>query len=129
MKTNQQKPSYLKRKAYFLVTLFLFLASVALHWHFGWKDYVNEQMAHSQPALVPEYAVQMMRETMENWQSEFLQLIWQVVGLSFLWYCGSPQSKEGDDRREEKLDFIIKHLEPGKAEELLEQWKIKYPDK
>ena len=40
------------------------------------------------------------RDIMENWQSEFLQLIWQVAaaGLSILWYVGSPQSKEGDER-------------------------------
>jgi len=37
-----------------------------------------------------------------------MQLIWQVAGLAFLMYVGSPQSKEGDDRKEEKLDFIIK---------------------
>ena len=121
--------SILKRKAYFWVTLLLFIVAVALHWYFGWKDFVNEQTAHAQPVISSEYVVQMMRETMENWQSEFLQLIWQVAGLSFLWYCGSPQSKEGDDRREEKLDFIIKHLEPGKAEDLLQQWKEKYPEK
>jgi len=70
----------------------------------------------------------MMRDTMENWQSEFLQLIWQVAGLSLLWYCGSPQSKEGDDRREEKLDFIIRQLDPQKAERLLKEWKEKYPE-
>lgn len=123
------KPSYLKRKAYFYVTLLLFMISVFLHWFFGWKDYKQEQLTHSPPPQVEEYAVQMMRETMENWQSEFLQLIWQVVGLSFLWYCGSPQSKEGDDRREEKLDFIIKRLEPDNADELLAEWKRKYPEK
>jgi hypothetical protein len=54
----------------------------------------------------------MMRDTMENWQSEFLQLIWQVAGLAFLLYIGSPQSKEGDDRKEEKLDYIVEKLDP-----------------
>lgn len=50
----------------------------------------------------------MMRDTLENWQSEFLQLIWQVGGLAILLCIGSPQSKEGDDRREEKLDMLIR---------------------
>lgn len=129
MKTNLSKPSYWKRKAYFWVTLLLFIASLFLHWYFGWKDYVQEQLTHAAPIEVPDYVAQMMRDTFENWQSEFLQLIWQVVGLSFLWYCGSPQSKEGDDRREEKLDYIIRQLDPEKAEALLKEWKIKYPDK
>ena len=48
---------------------------------------------------------------MENWQSEFLQLVWQVVGLSVLWYIGSSQSKESDDRLEEKIDLLIQRLD------------------
>ena len=68
-------------------------------------------MEHHQAAIVSEYVVEMMHDTMENWQSE-LQLIWQVAGLSFLLFVGSPQSKEGDERKEEKLDYIIKKLEP-----------------
>ena len=60
---------------------------------------------------------------MENGQSEFLQLIWQVAGLSILWYVGSPQSKEGDERKEEKMEMIIKMLDP---DELHMKLKIKY---
>jgi hypothetical protein len=66
---------------------------------------------------------------MENWQSEFLQLIWQVAALSFLWYVASPQSKEGDERKEEKLDLILKRLDPQNAERLLEELEAKYPKK
>jgi hypothetical protein len=66
---------------------------------------------------------------MENWQSEFLQLIWQVAGLSFLWYVGSPQSKEGNDRQEEKLDLIIRKIDPSNAKKLLEELEKKYPKK
>jgi hypothetical protein len=52
---------------------------------------------------------------MENWQSEFLQLMWQVVGLSVLWYIGSSQSKESDDRLEEKIDLLIQRLDSEEA--------------
>lgn len=54
----------------------------------------------------------MMRDTLENWQSEFLQLLWQVAGLAFLLHVGSPQSKEGDDRMEAKLDAILLAVDP-----------------
>jgi len=67
------------------------------------------------------------RDTMENWQSEFLQLVWQVAGLSLLWYVGSPQSKEEHDRVEEKINFIIKRLAPENATQLLKEWDKKYP--
>jgi hypothetical protein len=69
----------------------------------------------------------MLRDTMENWQSEFLQLMWQVAGLAFLLYVGSPQSKEGDDRKEEKLDYIIEKLDPENYQKLLSEWDKKYP--
>lgn len=116
-----------KKKGYLWVTLLFFIFSVALHWIFGWQVYKNEQQAHSQPVVVKEYVAEMIRDTAENWQSEFLQLIWQVAGLAFLLYISSPQSKEGDDRKEEKLDHIIKQLDPDNYEKLMKAWEEKYP--
>ncbi|MFC7398916.1 DUF6766 family protein [Chelatococcus sp. GCM10030263] len=88
---------------------------------FGWFAYVNEQQAHDQPLLTSEYLVEMMRDTLENWQSEFLQLLWQVGGLAFLLYVGSPQSKEGDDRMEAKLDILLRRVDPENAEKLIKE--------
>ena len=119
--------SIIKRKAFLWVTLLLFIFSILGHWIFGWQSFKNEQQEHHQPVVVSEYVTEMLRDTMENWQSEFLQLIWQVAGLAFLWYAGSPQSKEGDDRKEEKLDFIIRKLDPENYASLMKQWKEKYP--
>ena len=56
-----------------------------------------------------------LRDTMENWQSEFLQLVWQVGGLSILWAVASPQSKSESDRLEDKLDILIKIINPVNA--------------
>jgi hypothetical protein len=66
---------------------------------------------------------------MENWQSEFLQLMWQVGGLAFLLYVGSPQSKESEQRLERKVDTILQRVEPEKAQEIIEQLKKEYPEK
>ncbi len=66
---------------------------------------------------------------MENWQSEFLQLMWQVGGLSFLLYVGSPQSKESEQRLEKKLDAILQKIEPEKAQKIIEQLQKDYPEK
>jgi SNF family Na+-dependent transporter len=104
--------NFLKKKGYVLVTLTLFVISIALHWIFGWEVFKQEQLEHGQSIIISDYVMEMLRDTMENWQSEFLQLIWQVAGLAFLWYVGSPQSKEGDDRKEEKLDYIIRKMDP-----------------
>jgi ferric iron reductase protein FhuF len=66
---------------------------------------------------------------MENWQSEFLQLMWQVAGLSILWYIGSSQSKEGDDRLEEKIDLLIQRLDSEKGKQIIQELDKKYPRK
>jgi hypothetical protein len=42
---------------------------------------------------------------------------------------GSPQSKEGDSRKEEMLDFLIRKLDPDNGEHLLKEWENKYPKK
>jgi hypothetical protein len=44
------------------------------------------------------YLDEKLRDTFENWQSEFLQLLWQVVGLAYCLHVGSPASKESGDR-------------------------------
>jgi len=61
-----------------------------------------------------------MRDTLENWQSEFLQLLWQVGGLALLLYVGSPQSKEGDDRMEAKIDEILRRVDPQNGERIIQ---------
>jgi hypothetical protein len=42
-----------------------------------------------------------------TWQSEFLQMVWQAVGLALLFLWGSSQSMEGDERIEAKLDRLL----------------------
>jgi hypothetical protein len=67
-----------------------------------------------------------MRDTLENWQSEFLQLLWQVGGLALLLHVGSPQSKEGDDRMEAKIDAILLAVDPRKGEKTIKDIDDQY---
>lgn len=110
-----------KRYGYGWVTLAFFLVSLAGHWLFGWFAYLSEQAQHHAPAAVGDYAVEMMRDTLENWQSEFLQLIWQIGGLAFLLYVGSPQSKENDDRMEAKIDAILAAVDRTGADRTIDR--------
>lgn len=99
--------------AYAWLTFAFFAGSFALHWFFGWRAYEAEALAHAQTPLWSDYLDEMLRDTFENWQSEFLQLLWQVVGLAYFLYVGSPSSKENDDRLEAKVDELIR-LAAGK---------------
>jgi hypothetical protein len=70
-----------------------------------------------------------MRDTMENWQSEFLQLIRRVGGPSFLWYIRSPSSKEVDERKEELIKGILRKVNSKDAEKIIGNLEKKYPKK
>ena len=123
----KHKMSLGKAYGFVWVTAAFFFISLAGHWVLGWFAFVDEQIAHQQPVEFSTYLVEISRDTLENWQSEFLQLIWQVAGLAVLLFVGSPQSKEGDERKEEKLDAILKLLDAERAEKLIGSLDRKYP--
>ena len=111
---------------YAWLTLGFFLISIIGHWVFGWFSYVNEQLAHHQPIEVSSFLIQVMRDTLENWQSEFLQLLWQVGGLAILLHVGSPQSKEGSDRLEEKVDAVLRQVDPEHGARIIAELDEKF---
>ncbi|MNS08184.1 hypothetical protein D3C86_1279290 [compost metagenome] len=111
----------LKRYAYAWITLGFFLVSFGLHWGFGWAAFVDEAREHGQSPEMNAYLIQMSRDTFENWQSEFLQLLWQVVGLAYFLYVGSPSSKENDDRVEAKIDALLELVGKEKGEALIRE--------
>src|SRR5687767_5271261 len=116
---SEQKPgrTIWAKYGFLWVTLSLFLVSLIGHWVFAWSAFVSEQTQHNQAPDVSEFVILTMRDTLENWQSEFLQLVWQVSGLALLYHVGSPQSKEGNDRLEEKIDLILRAVDKdGKKE-------------
>lgn len=121
--------SNLKKYSFAWVTLGFLVISLIGHWAFGWFAYIDEQQAHQLPIQVSSFVIEMLRDTFENWQSEFLQLLWQVAGLTILLYVGSPQSKDSEDRSEEILKAILRHVDPDGAQRTLNEISKKYPNK
>jgi hypothetical protein len=114
---------------FFYFTAFFFLLSLSGHAVFEWLAYINDQADHGAVASTNGFLVIFLRDTLENWQSEFLQLIWQVAGLSFLLHVGSPQSKEGDDRKEAKLDAILRAVDSKNAPKIISDLDKKFARK
>ena len=110
MSQHKPKATIWSRYGFLWITLALFVFSLVGHWLLAWLAFVSEQAVHGQAAQVDDFLIQTGRDTLENWQSEFLQLIWQVSGLALLFHIGSPQSKDGNDRLEEKVDLILKSV-------------------
>jgi hypothetical protein len=109
----------MRKYAYAWITLGFFLVSLLLHWYFGYQAYADDQRSHGEAIETAGYLHEMLRDTFENWQSEFLQLLWQVVGLAYFLYVGSPSSKENDDRMEAKVDALMRMVGGDKAQELI----------
>lgn len=119
--------SIAKKYGFAWVTLGFLVVSIIGHWVFGWFAYADEQQAIGAAATTGGYVVEMLRDTFENWQSEFVQLLWQVVGLTMLLYVGSPQSKESEDRTEEMLKEILRKVDPKQAGDFLAQLDRRHP--
>jgi hypothetical protein len=97
-----------------LVLTALFLLCWGVQTWVGWVEFVSEQQAHAQAAAVfgaDGYIWTWAEATFENWQSEFLQLAAFVVLSAYLLHKGSPQSKEGSERQERKLDDLTRKLD------------------
>jgi hypothetical protein len=80
----------------------------------GWQEFVAEQTEHGQIAEVfgdGGYVWNWARTTLENWQSEMLQLFAMVALTSFLIFKGSPESKDGDDEMKQTLARLERRLE------------------
>ena len=116
----------MKKYAYAWLTAGFFIVSFVLHWTFGWFAFVDAQEALGQRAELAPYLTEMGRDTFENWQSEFLQLLWQVVGLAYFLYVGSPSSKENDDRTEAKIDELLKLVGKEKGQKLIAELDERY---
>jgi hypothetical protein len=101
------KPRFAKAYGFAIVTGLLFLLSWAGQFLAQMVTERNEAEQHGDSFQWADFWPQFFSSTFENWQSEFLQLVWQAIGLALLFLWGSSQSKESDERIEAKLDRLL----------------------
>jgi hypothetical protein len=104
---NAGKPPFRRAYSFALATTLLFLFSWGGQFIAQAIEVRNEAEQHGQAFTWSDFLPQFLSSTFENWQSEFLQLIWQAIGLALLLLWGSSQSKESDERIEAKLDRLL----------------------
>jgi hypothetical protein len=105
---SSSRPRFTRAYSFALVTGAFFLLSWAGQFIFQLIEVRNEAEQHGQQFTWSDFFPQFLQSTFENWQSEFLQLIWQAAGLALFYFWGSSQSKEGDDRLEAKVDALLR---------------------
>lgn len=88
----------------------LFLSSWAMQGIVQWQQFTDEQRTHGESVEAGDFVASFAQSTLENWQSEFLQLFSFVVLSALLIHKGSAESKDSDDRMEQALKRIEKRL-------------------
>ena len=110
-----------------LALMILFFATWVAHLIAQWQVFTDEQLEHGQDPEIGDFVSEFAQSTLENWQSEFLQLFTFVTLAALLIHKGSAESKDGTEKLEASLRRIEQQLgtlpssaptEPG------EEWKL-----
>ena len=89
----------------------LFLVTWITHAIVQGPVFAQEQAEPGEPAGLADYFLHFSQSTLENWQSEFLQLLSLVVLAALLIHRGSAESRDSDDRMEVTLGRIERKLD------------------
>ena len=93
-----------------LTLMILFVATWASQLISEWQVFTDEQLEHGQDPAVGDFVSEFASSTLENWQSEFLQLFSFVVLAALYIHKGSSESKDGEEIIEASLRRIEAHL-------------------
>jgi hypothetical protein len=113
-----------------IALMLLFFATWIAQGVAQWQRYTDEQSEHGEPVSTGDFVSEFATSTLENWQSEFLQLF-AFVSLAGLYiFKGSAESKDTEEKLEASLRRIEESLgtlpdEAPKAKD--ESWKLPHP--
>ena len=93
-----------------LLLMLLFFATWIAHLISEWQVFTDEQREHGQDTALGDFVATFAQSTLENWQSEFLQLFSFVVLAALYIHKGSAESKDGEEKIEASLRRIETHL-------------------
>lgn len=109
-----------------LVLMSLFFATWAAQGVAQWQTYTDRQREHGETTEIGDFVSEFGQSTLENWQSEFLQLFSFVVLAALYIHKGSAESKDGEQRIEASLRRIEEALGtlPGDATTAAGGWQL-----
>jgi hypothetical protein len=83
------------------------------------SEFRSEQAMHGEPFVQADFLVRFFASTFENWQSEWLQLIFQAILLLGAKHWLFQVDAEDLERMEKKIDALQERLglDPNKADE------------
>lgn len=93
-----------------LLLLALFLVTWAAHLVAQWQVFTDEQLSLGEDPAIGDFVAAFAQSTLENWQSEFLQLFSFVVLAALYIHKGSAESKDSEENIQASLRRIEEHL-------------------
>jgi hypothetical protein len=91
----------------------MFIVTFILHVAFGWWQYAAEQAAHGAEATFwgPDgYIAPLGEWTFQNWQSEFMIVLFMILATTRLIHRGSHESKDGTEEMQRSINRIEKRV-------------------
>jgi hypothetical protein len=88
----------------------LFFATWVGHGIAQWQTFTDEQLALGESVTAGDFFAEFAQSTLENWQSEFLQLFAFVVLAALYIHKGSAESKDSEEKIEASLRRIEEQL-------------------
>jgi hypothetical protein len=90
--------------------MILFFTTWIAHAIAEWQTYTDEQREHGESIKAGDFFTSFSQSTLENWQSEFLQLFSFVVLAALFIHKGSSESKDSGEKVEASLRRIEEKL-------------------
>lgn len=110
---HRRPDTHLRKWGAVYVLLILFLGSWIGQFFAQLAEFRTDQAAHSQPFVWGEYLTGFLASTLENWQSEWLQLVFQAILLLGAKHLIFRVDAEDMERLEAKVDQINRKLSAG----------------
>lgn len=93
-----------------LTFLVLFFTTWGAHLITSWQVFTDQAHTDGVTPEIGDFAAEFGQGTLENWQSEFLQLFSFVVMAALFIHKGSAESKDGEEEIQASLRRIEEHL-------------------
>jgi hypothetical protein len=93
-----------------LILMILFFVTWIAHGVAEWQVFTDDQLAQGQEPTIGDFVSTFAQSTLENWQSEFLQLFSFVVLAALYIHKGSAESKDGEEDIAASLRRLEEHF-------------------
>jgi Domain of unknown function (DUF6766) len=110
-RAERQPNTHIRRWGAVYVLLALFLGSWIGHFFTELAEFRSDQAEHGRAFSWGDYWPSFLASTLENWQSEWLQLVFQAILLLGAKHLIFRVDAEDMERLEAKVDKIQRHLD------------------